>query len=84
MLKCTVSSGLIEKKEHGKNNYNAVLDWISHLSMYYIQHVFLCRPSYAIVLEDAGTEPWTVAILVSATGRSNHSAHPQELLHNFL
>ncbi len=46
--------------------------------IFFIQHCFICRPSDSIVSEDAGIEPWTVATLVLAVRRPNHSArsHP--------
>ncbi len=34
--------------------------------MYVIQHCFICRPSDSTVLEDAGSEPGTVATLAEA------------------
>jgi hypothetical protein len=44
------------------------------LYQYFIQYIFICRPS-----ENAGIEPRIVATLTSTVRRSNHSArcHPQ-------
>ncbi len=38
----------------------------------FVQHCFLCRPLGPTVPKEAGIEPWTVATLASAAGRSNH------------
>ncbi len=41
--------------------------------MYFLQHCFICRPSYSTVSEDAGIEPRSVSTLALAVRRSNHS-----------
>ncbi len=49
--------------------------------LYFIKHCFICRLSDSTVSEDAGIEPRTVATLVLAVRRSNHSArsHPHSM-----
>ncbi len=42
------------------------------LSMYFIQHCCICRPSDSTVSEDAGIEPRTVATSALAVRRSIH------------
>jgi hypothetical protein len=42
------------------------------LSMYCIQHCFICRPSESTVSEDAGIEPRAFATSALAVRRSNH------------
>ena len=44
------------------------------LSMYFIQHCFICRPSDSTVSEDAGIEPRTVATSALAVRRFNQLA----------
>ncbi len=57
------------------------------LSMYVIQHCFICRPSDSTVSENAGFEPRTVETLVLTARRSNLSArshpHQLDLIHKF-
>jgi hypothetical protein len=43
-----------------------------NLTLYYIQHCFICRPSDSTVPTDAGIEPRTVATGALAVRRSNH------------
>ncbi len=51
------------------------------LSLYFIQHCFICHPSDYTVSEDAGIEPRTVATSTLAVRRSNHSARSHPRLH---
>ncbi len=46
--------------------------FLDFLSLYGIQHCFICRPSDSTVSEDARIEPRAVATLAWAVRRSNH------------
>ncbi len=67
--------------------YNIQGDLLDFLSMYFIQHCFICRPSDSLVSADAGIEPRTVATSALAVRRSSHSArsHPHSATsHNII
>jgi hypothetical protein len=61
------------------------LDFLGYF-VYFIQHCFISRPSEFTVSEDAEIEPRTVATLVWAVRRSNHSArsHLYAIAHTHL
>jgi hypothetical protein len=59
------------RKKYEKNNKNFLQKTVIY--RYAIQHCFICRPSSATVLEDAGIQTRTVATFALAVKRSNHS-----------
>ncbi len=66
MKKKNFQKGEQLKDEYSKGGFF----WI-FLSMYVIQHGFICRPSDSTVSEDAGIEPRTVATLALTARRSS-------------
>ncbi len=48
--------------------------------LYFVLHCFICRPSDSTVLEDAGIEHRTAAILSLTFRRSKHSARSRPVL----
>ncbi len=55
-----------------RGGHRIIIIIIFFLSIYCIQHCFICRPSDSIVSQDAGIEPRTLATSALAVRRSNH------------
>jgi hypothetical protein len=73
---CTVERGIkYQTYKYAKSSPDVYItvkqgDFCIFISMYCIQHCFICHPSDSTVSEDAGIEPRTVATL--AVRRSNY------------